>query len=152
MIVCKLYTNEMDYGRYTAHAIITTLLEQAALVAVVLWLLPMAGINIPLWGLISLVAALGVYASVTYRLGRKTLAREPILSPGVGSRGRTTTLISPTGYVRVNGELWPASSESKIGAGEEVSVAGMEGMTLLVRPADRADAGTDKRRIAVARS
>ena len=129
----------MKYGRYTAHTIITTLLEEAALVAVVLWLLPMFGLNIPLWGLILMMVALGTYACVTYRLGRNALAREPMLSLDVGSRGRTTTAIAPTGYVRVNGELWRASSSSAIGVGEEVSVAGMKGMTLQVRPMGNAD-------------
>ena len=128
---------EVKHKRYTVHVIITTLLEEAALVAVVLWLLPEFGINIPLWGLIIMMVALGTYAWVTYRLGRKALDKKPIFSPDVGSRGRTTTPISPTGYVRVNGELWRASSSSTIGAGEEIAVAGMEGMTLLVNPVEK---------------
>ena len=128
----------MKYKRYTAHTIITTLLEETALVAVVLWLLPRFGINIPLWGLILMMVALGTYAWVAYRLGRKALDKKPISSPDVGSRGRTTTPISPTGYVRVNGELWRASSSSNIGAGEEIAVAGREGMTLLVSPVEKA--------------
>ena len=131
--------SEMKYKRYTAHTVITTLLEEAALVAVVLLLLPEFGINIPLWGLILMMVALGTYAWVTYRLGRKALDKKPIFSPDVGSRGRTTTPISPTGYVRVNGELWRASSSSTIGAGEEIAVAGMEGMTLLISPVEKAD-------------
>ena len=106
--------------------------------SVVLWLLPRAGINIPLWGLILMMVALGTYASVSYRLGRRTLDKKPIFSPDVGSRGRTTTPISPTGYVRVNGELWRASSSSPIAAGEEIAVAGREGMTLLVSPVEKA--------------
>ena len=152
MIVCTLYSYEMDYGRYTAHTIITTLLEQAALVAAVLWLLPMAGIHIPRWGLILLMIGLGMYAALSYRLGRRALARKPLVSPALGSRGRATTVISPSGYVRVGGELWPASSGSKISAGEEISVAGIEGMTLLVSPLGRADAGPDKGRVWIARS
>jgi membrane protein implicated in regulation of membrane protease activity len=128
----------MKYKRYTAHTIITTLLEETALVAVVLWLLPKAGINIPLWGLILMMVALGTYAWVAYRLGRKALDKKPISSPDVGSRGRTTTPISPIGYVRVNGELWRASSSSNIDAGEEIAVAGREGMTLLVSPVEKA--------------
>ncbi len=105
---------------------------------VVLWLLPRIGINIPLWGLIIMMVALGTYAWVAYRLGRKALDKKPIFSPDVGSRGRTTTPISPTGYVRVNGELWRASSSSTIGAGEEIAVAGIDGMTLLVSPVKKA--------------
>ncbi len=127
----------MKYRRYTVLAITTTLLEQAALVAVVLWLLPRVAINIPLWGLILMMIALGVYNYITYRLGKKALVQKPIISPDIGSRGRTTTPISPTGYVRVNGELWQASSSSTIGAGEEIAVVGIEGMTLLISPIEK---------------
>jgi membrane-bound serine protease (ClpP class) len=127
----------MKYRRYTVLAITTTLLEQAALVAVVLWLLPRVAINIPLWGLILMMIALGVYNYITYRLGKKALVKKPMISPDIGSRGRTTTPISPKGYVRVNGELWQASSSSTIGAGEEIAVTGMEGMTLLISPIEK---------------
>jgi len=127
----------MKYKRYTAYTIITTLLEEAALVTVVLWLLPGLGISIPLWGLICMMVALGAYGGVAYWLGRKTLDRKPMISPDIGSRGRTTTPISPTGYVRVNGELWQASSSSTIGANKEVAIVGMEGMTLLISPVEQ---------------
>jgi len=129
----------MKYKGYTVHTIITTLLEEAALATVVLWLLPMFGINIPLWGLILMMAALGAYAWVNYRFGRKALGKKPIISPDVGSRGRTTTPISPTGYVRVNGELWRALSSSTINAGEEIVVVGMKEMTLLVSSVEKAN-------------
>ncbi len=127
----------MKYRRYTVLAITTTLLEQAALVAVVLWLLPRVAINIPLWGLILMMIALGVYNYTTYRLGKKALVKKPMISPSIGSRGRTTSPISPKGYVRVNGELWQASSSSTIGAGEEIAVVGIEGMTLLISPIEK---------------
>jgi len=129
----------MKYRRYTVLTITTTLLEEAALVAVVLWLLPRVAINIPIWGLIIMMIALGVYNSINYRLSKKALVKKPMISPDIGSRGRTTTPISPTGYVRVNGELWRASSSSTIDAGEEIAVAGMEGMTLLISPVEKAD-------------
>lgn len=129
----------MDLKAYTAHTIVTTLLEGVALVLVVLWLLPMFGVNIPLWGLILATTALGTYSFVNYRISRRALARRPIVSPDVGSRGRATTLISPTGYVRVNGELWPASSQSTVGPGEEIAVAGMEQMRLLISPVGGGD-------------
>jgi len=127
----------MQYRRYTVLTIITSLLEEAALVAVVLWLLPRFGINIPLWGLVFMMLALGAYAFVTYRLGRNALVKKPMISPDIGSRGRTTTPISPRGYVRVNGELWQASSSSTIDAGEEIAVVGIEGMTLLISPIEK---------------
>jgi len=127
----------MKYRRYTVLTITTTLLEEAALVAVVLWLLPRVAINIPLWGLIIMMIALGVYNSINYRLNKKALVKKPMISPDIGSRGRTTTLISPKGYIRVNGELWQASSSSTIDAGEEITIVGIEGMTLLISPIEK---------------
>jgi membrane protein implicated in regulation of membrane protease activity len=127
----------MKYRRYTALTITTTLLEEAALVAVVLWLLPRVTINIPLWGLILMMIALGVYNYINYRLNKKALVKKPMISLDIGSRGRTITPISPKGYVRVNGELWQASSNSTIDAGEEVAIVGIEGMTLLISPIEK---------------
>jgi membrane protein implicated in regulation of membrane protease activity len=127
----------MKYRRYTVLTITTTLLEEAALVAVVLWLLPRVAINIPLWGLILMMLALGVYNCINYRLSKKALVKKPMISPDIGSRGRTTTPISPKGYVRVNGELWQASSSSTIDAGEEIAIVGIEGMTLLISPIEK---------------
>jgi membrane-bound serine protease (ClpP class) len=126
----------MKTKKYTVYAIVTTLLEEVALAGVVLWLLPGFGINIPLWGLILMVAALGTYAYITYRLGKKALAKKPIVSPEtmVGSKCKTTTQLAPKGYVRVGSELWQASSSSTINAGEEVVIVGIEGMTLMVSP------------------
>lgn len=144
-------SGSMQYKAYTAHTIVTSLLEEGALVAAVLWLLPRLGITVPLWGLIIMMVALGTHACVSYWLGRKALARQSVVPPGVGTRGRATTLIAPTGYVRVDGELWRASSSRSIDAGEEIAVTGRERMTLLIRPVEKAhserkvDAGFDNR-------
>jgi membrane-bound ClpP family serine protease len=127
----------MKYRRYTVLTIVTSLLEEAALATVVLWLLPRLEINIPLWGLIIMMIALGVYNDITYQLGMKALIKQPVISPDIGSRGRTTTPISPKGYVRIKGELWQASSSSTIDAGVEIAVVGMNGMTLLISPVEK---------------
>ena len=127
----------MKYGRYTALTITTSLLEEAALVTVVLWLLPKVAINIPLWGLILMMIALGVYNYISYRLGKKAIDKKPMISPDIGSLGRTMTPVSSKGYVRINGELWQASSKSTIDAGEEIAVVGIEGMTLLISPVEK---------------
>lgn len=123
----------MKGRRYTVYAIITTLLKEVALIMVVLWLLPRFGINIPIWALILMMAGLGTYEYIAYRLGKKALDKKPIISPDIGSRGRVTTPLTPKGYVRVSGELWKASSiDSNIDAGEEVVIVGIEGMSLFV--------------------
>ena len=82
------------------------------------------------------MVALGAYAYITYRLGKKALGKKPIISPEaiVGNKSKATTLLAPKGYVRVGGELWRAWASSTINAGQEVIVVGREGMTLLVSP------------------
>jgi len=128
----------MKGKKYTIYSIITGLLEEVALIMVVLWLLPRFGITIPVWGLVLMMAGLGAYEYITYKLGKKALDKKPIISPDIGSRGRATTPLTPKGYVRVSGELWKASSVgSAIAIGEEVVIVGVERLTLLVTSPER---------------
>jgi membrane-bound ClpP family serine protease len=127
----------MKHKKYTAYSIISSLVEEAALAAVVLWVLPRLGISIPLWGLILMMLALGACEYISYRIGKNTLDKKPIVSPDIGSRGITTTQLAPGGYVKVGSELWKASSTSSdINAGREVVIVGVEGLTLIVAPQD----------------
>ena len=122
---------------YLVSTIVTSLLEAAAIVAVVLWLLPLLGVNIPLWGLGLMLVAFGIYEGVTYRVGWRALGRKPVVSTQtmVGCYGRATTSLSPKGYVQVGGELWRAlASGPDIAQGEEVIVVEVRRLTLLVAP------------------
>jgi len=117
-------------------AILGTLLEEAALAAVVLWGLPLLGIHLPLAGLIALMAVLLAFAVITYRLGSRALGRKPVvgLSDMVGSQGKAVSRLDPEGLVRIKGELWESKSDGRrINAGEEVTVVGQEGLKLIVR-------------------
>ena len=127
----------MEHKKYTAYSIISSLVEEVALAAVVLWVLPRLGINIPLWGLILMMLALGACEYISYRIGKKTLDKKPIVWPDIGSRGITTTQLASRGYVKVDSELWKAASTSAdMDEGKEVVVIGVEGLTLLVAPQD----------------
>jgi len=54
----------------------------------------------------------------------------------IGARGVATTDLKPKGEVRVMSEFWEATAEdTTIAAGQAVEVVGMEGMTLVVKPA-----------------
>jgi membrane protein implicated in regulation of membrane protease activity len=57
-------------------------------------------------------------------------------APGrpVGARGRCTEALAPSGYVRVEGELWRAL-HPPVPAGAEVVVVAAQGLDLLVEPA-----------------
>jgi len=114
-------------------AIVSTLLEEAVLVAVVLWGLPQLGIHIPLAVLIVLMVVWGAYTVITYRAGSRALRRKPeILLPLIGSKGKVVSPLSPEGLVRIKGELWQAtSSGGNIDTGEEVTVVGQDGLKLI---------------------
>ena len=55
----------------------------------------------------------------------------------IGLQGKVVTPLTPEGVIKVRGELWKAySTDVSIGADEEVTVVGREGLTLLVRRKD----------------
>ena len=129
----------MKGRKYTAYTLTTTILEEAALAAIVLWLLPIWGINIPIWGLILMMLALGAYDYITYRLGKRALDKKPMILSQVivGNKCTAATLLAPEGYVKVGGELWRASSTgSAIHQGQEAVIVGRDGLTLFVAPLD----------------
>ena len=117
-------------------AIFSTLLEEAALVAIVLWGLPQLGIRIPLPGLIVLMVAWVAFSVFIYRMGSRALRKKPVagLLTMVGSRGKAASPLTPDGFVRIKGELWEAKSLSgKISTREEIMVVGQDGLKLIVR-------------------
>lgn len=118
-------------------AIFSTLLEETAIVVIVLWGLPQIGIQIPLAGLIALLVAWCAYSTITYQLGSRALRKKQVVGlPGmVGSKGKVVTSLAPEGLVRIRGELWVAKSASgEIAPGEEVTVVKQERLKLVVRP------------------
>lgn len=127
----------MSCRTYKAYSIVIGLLEGTALTAMVFWLLPKFGINVPIWGLALLLVALATHNGIGYRLSSKVLQSKPIPLFHLGGRGRAVTPISPNGYVRVNGELWRASANSSIQADSQVSIVAVQGMTLLVAPVEQ---------------
>ena len=123
-------------------AIIGTLLEEAAIVAIVLWGLPRLDIDIPLAGLIALMVAWGAYSVITYRRGSRALRRKPLdgLPDMVGSQGEVVSPLAPEGLVRIKGELWQAESASgRIDTGEEVTVVRQDRLKVIVRKRSTTD-------------
>lgn len=120
-------------------AIFSTLMEEAALVVIVLLGLPKIGVHIPLAGLIALMVAWGAYSVIIYRVGSRALRRKPLvgLPHMVGSKGKVVSPLVPEGLVRIKGELWMAETEDKnIGTGEGITVVEQDGLKLIVRKVD----------------
>ena len=125
--------------------LVTTIIEELVLVAVLLWLLPQFGINIPIWLFIALVLTWAGWSYLTYRLGKSAIGRPPAVGPEamVGTICQTTTPLCPKGYVQSGTELWRAYSiAGDIDAGVEVVIVGIKGLTLFVMLSS--DTGTNK--------
>jgi len=123
-------------------AIISNLLEQAAIVVIVLWGLPQIGVHIPLWGLIVLMVAWGSYSITAYRIGSRALRRKQVigLPDMVGSKGKVVSPLAPEGLVRIKGELWVAKSASgEMEPGGEIIVVGQDSLKLVVRESKAGD-------------
>lgn len=116
-------------------AIISTLLEEAAIAVIVLLGLPRLGLYLPLPGLIALMVLWLAYSVVIYRAGSRALRRKPVINiPVIGSKGKVVSPLAPEGLVRIKGELWVATSAGKkLGVGSEVIVEEQDGLRLVVR-------------------
>jgi len=120
-------------------AIISTILEETAIVVIVLWALPEIGVHIPLPGLIALMVAWGAFSVTIYQAGSRALRKKPIVSlpDMVGSTGKVTSPLVPEGLVRIRGELWVAKSTGgEIEPGRAVIVVAQDRLKLAVRASD----------------
>ena len=130
----------MSKKAYIIFNIATGLLKGAVLLSIVFWLLPLWGINIPIWGLALIIIAFLAYEIVTFKLGRRALERKPVIwsQAIVGRCGKATTDLKPDGYVRVDGELWQAySDDTSINEGDDIIVVEMNKLTLRVASSTR---------------
>jgi len=121
-------------------AIITTLVEEAAIAAAGLWLLPKVDVHLPLAVLIIGMLGWAGFAVFSYRMGSRALRRKPEggLADMLGTRGEVVKRLDPEGMIRIRGELWKAKSAGrKIETGEEVTVVGQKGLKLIVEREER---------------
>jgi membrane-bound ClpP family serine protease len=119
--------------------IVTSLLEQAVLVAVVLWVFPQVDIQIPVWVLAPASIVLQTYNVFSYRKSVHALRAQPMpgMTSMVGSRGEAVNALAPDGLVKIRGELWAATTvNGKIATGRNVTVVGQSGLKLVVREND----------------
>ncbi|MBE9478060.1 MAG: hypothetical protein IMY81_02320, partial [Chloroflexi bacterium] len=58
--------------------ILATLLEEIALAIFVFLGLPMLGVEVPLGGLIAMMAGIATYGVISYRLGSRALRKKPV--------------------------------------------------------------------------
>lgn len=117
-------------------AIVSTLLEEAALVVIARFGLPRLGIELPLPALITVMALWLAYSVTIYRVGSRALRRKPVvgLPHMVGSKGKVVSPLAPEGLVRIRGELWVATSAGgEMKPDVQVIVVAQDSLKLVVR-------------------
>jgi membrane-bound ClpP family serine protease len=115
--------------------LVTTAVEEAVLVLILLVILPRLGVNIPIQLVVLSVVVWAAWSYITYRLGARAIDKIPVVGAEalIGIMGRTTTPLSPIVYVKVGGELWQAHSiAGDIDSEVEVVIVELRGLTLLV--------------------
>jgi membrane-bound serine protease (ClpP class) len=121
-------------------AVVSTIIEEAAIYVVWRWLLPEFDINLPVSVLIGIMIAWAVFSIALFVFTSRTLRLQGIvgLPTMIGSRGRAASTLDPGGMVRIKGELWGATSpDGTIAKDEEVAVVGEDGLNLIVRRVKR---------------
>jgi membrane protein implicated in regulation of membrane protease activity len=119
-------------------AIISVILEEAAIVVVALLVLPRFDIKIPAVALVLIMVGWFVMSAFLYVVGIRALDRKPIDGPDsiIGKKGIVVQALNPKGQVKINGELWGAESDENIDTGEEIIVTGHSGIKLMVARCD----------------
>ena len=117
-------------------AVVSTAMEEVAIVLIWRWVLPRFAIEIPVPVLVAVMVAwaafsAGLFVFTTRVLKKKALAG---LSSMVGVRGRVVGSLAPEGFVKIGRELWKAvSTEESLKDGDKVEVVRENGLTLVVR-------------------
>ena len=123
-------------------AIISTLIEEGAIVAIVRWGLPQIDVHIPLWGLIVVMAVWLTYSVTIYRKGSQALRQKQVvgLPDMIGTKGKVVSPLAPEGLVRIKGELWVARSASgEMESGGDIIVVEQDRLKLVVRAKSATD-------------
>jgi membrane-bound serine protease (ClpP class) len=83
---------------------------------------------------VALIVSVIFYIGVKAQFKRVKTGKEAL----IGAKGIATSDLKRKGEVRVMGEFWEATSKNgEIATGQTIEVVGMEGMLLVVKPAEQ---------------
>lgn len=120
---------------HTIYSIVSTLIQEVAIAALLIWLLPLFSIRIPVWGIVAILLVFPVYGYIMYRIGHPTISYQESVGPEsiIGASGVAASPLKPDGYVKVTGELWRATAiDSPLEMGDDIVVVGINGLQLTV--------------------
>ena len=119
-------------------AVISTILEEIAIVVIWRWGLPQMDIYLSDFVLIMVMVGWLAYSVFTFWFVTRSLRRKLVvgLPTMVESKGKVVSPLTPAGQVRIKGETWGAESiDTNIDTGEQIVVVGEDGLKLMVRRA-----------------
>ena len=124
-----------DWGK-----VVVLLLDEAAVILVVILALRFFRLEIPLPVTIVLGLVLGTLVVVIHVAVIPSFHKRVVTGPEgmLGTQGRVVDPLNPVGAIVVSGERWRAMSvDESIGVDEDVEIVGLAGLTLKVKRKER---------------
>ena len=119
--------------------VLVSLLDDAAIVVLILLVLGFSNIQITWPIIIFLILMFGVSVYIIHKLIIPVLRRRKVngVEGMVGLVGKVIDPLNPVGLIKAGGEYWKARSiDGPVAAGERVKITGWKGITLLVKHPD----------------
>ena len=113
------------------------LLDEAAVIGLVVLVLWVLKIEIPLPVTIVVAVLLGVVIFIIHRAVMPTFHKKQVTGAQAmtGMDGEVVEALNPVGVIRTGSEYWKAKSIAEnIAVGEEVEILGVDGLKLTVKP------------------
>ena len=120
--------------------VLILLLDEAIVIAVVLFLLHWFGVEIPLVLMIVIAVLAGIFVFIIHVKVIPSFHRKQVTGREgiIGLQGTVLQSLTPLGTVHIEGESWKARSDGDyIEAGGNVEVTGIKGLELTVKQVKR---------------
>lgn len=117
-------------------AVLSSLLDEALILGLLLWGLPKLGLAIPLPIILIIMLLFALFAITTFKLGTRALMLKPLtgLTDMTAAEGKVMKRLDPSGYVKIDGELWKAQSVNGIiDTGIDIVVVAHKNLRLTVK-------------------
>jgi len=120
-----------DWGK-----VLLLLLDEAAVLLVVILVLQFLGLRIPLSITITVAIIVGMFVFIIHIAVIPSFHRKQVTGREgmIGTQGKVVEPLTPVGAITIKGEYWRAKSVgNNIDADENVEIVGLEGLTLKVK-------------------
>lgn len=112
------------------------LLDEAAIITLVLLVLYYLGVRIPVGATVALSIVLVIVVFLLHLAIMPMFHKKPVtgIESMIGMKCKVVDPLSPSGMVSLKGEYWRADSiKGEVAAGEQVEIVDSDGLTLKVR-------------------